>query len=306
MKESTIQWEHSHDFGVDSAQNKSKVKIVFWLTTIIMVLEIAAGTWSGSMALLADGWHMGTHSAAFLIAIFAYSYAKKNANNKSFSFGTGKVNYLGGFASAIALAIVALLMILESVQRIIEPNNIYFNEAIIVAVVGLIVNIVSAFILKDDHHHHDHHGDSDHHHDHGHDHNMKAAYLHVLADALTSVLAIVALLIGKYMGIIWIDPVMGIVGAIVILHWSYGLIKESSSVLLDHSADVSTFEKISQTLDKKNTIINDIHVWKIASTHQAAILSVSSPSPLSTEEYKKILSESLPQISHVSVEINKI
>jgi len=304
VKESTIQWEHSHDFGVDSAQNKSKVKIVFWLTTIIMVLEIAAGTWSGSMALLADGWHMGTHSAAFLIAIFAYSYAKKNANNKSFSFGTGKVNYLGGFASAIALAIVALLMILESVQRIIEPNNIHFNEAIIVAVVGLIVNIVSAFILKDDHHHHDHHGDSDHHHDH--DHNMKAAYLHVLADALTSVLAIVALLTGKYMGIIWIDPIMGIVGAIVILHWSYGLIKESSTVLLDKSVDVSTFEKISQTLDKRNTIINDIHVWKIASPHQAAILSVSSPSPLSTEEYKKILSESLPQISHVSVEINKI
>ena len=304
MKESTIQWEHSHDFGVDSAQNKSKVKIVFWLTTIIMVLEIAAGTWSGSMALLADGWHMGTHSAAFLIAIFAYSYAKKNANNKSFSFGTGKVNYLGGFASAIALAIVALLMILESVQRIIEPNNIHFNEAIIVAIVGLIVNIVSAFILKDDHHHHDHHGDSDHHHDH--DHNMKAAYLHVLADALTFVLAIVALLTGKYMGIIWIDPVMGIVGAIVILHWSYGLIKESSTVLLDKSVDVSTFEKISQTLDKRNTIINDIHVWKIASTHQAAILSVSSPSPLSTEEYKKILSESLPQLSHVSVEVNKI
>lgn len=296
MKESSIQWEHSHNFGVDSAQNKSKVKIVFWLTTIIMVLEIAAGTWSGSMALLADGWHMGTHSAAFLIAIFAYSYAKKNANNKLFSFGTGKVNYLGGFASAIALAIVALLMILESVQRIIEPNNIYFNEAIIVAVIGLTVNIVSAFILKDDHHHD---------HDHDHDHNMKAAYLHVLADALTSVLAIVALLTGKYMGIIWIDPVMGIVGAIVILHWSYGLIKESSTVLLDKSVDVSTFEKISQTLDKKNTIINDIHVWKIASTHQAAILSVSSPSPLSTEEYKKILLESLPQLSHMSVEVNK-
>ena len=313
MKESSIQWEHSHDFGVDNTQNQYKVQIVFWLTTVIMILEIAAGTWSGSMALLADGWHMGTHSAAFLIAIFAYSYARKNANNKSFSFGTGKVNYLGGFASAIALAIVALLMVVESVQRIIEPNNIFFNEAIIVAVVGLIVNIVSAFILKDDHHHHshsdsdshDHHGDSDHHH-HDHDHNMKAAYLHVLADALTSVLAIVALLTGKYLGIIWIDPVMGIVGAIVIFHWSYGLIKESSSVLLDKSVDVATFEKISQTLNEKHTIINDIHVWKIATTHQAAILSVSSPSPLSTEEYKELLSESLPQLSHVSVEINKI
>ena len=316
MKESTIQWDHSHDFGVDNTQNQYKVQIVFWLTTVIMILEIAAGTWSGSMALLADGWHMGTHSAAFLIAIFAYSYAKKNANNKSFSFGTGKVNYLGGFASAIALAIVALLMVVESVQRIIEPNNIHFNEAIIVAVVGLIVNIVSAFILKDDHHHHshshsdsndhhDHHGDSDHHH-HDHDHNMKAAYLHVLADALTSVLAIVALLTGKYLGIIWIDPVMGIVGAIVIFHWSYGLIKESSSVLLDKSVDVATFEKISQTLNEKHTIINDIHVWKIATTHQAAILSVSSPSPLSTDEYKELLSASLPQLSHVSVEINKV
>ena len=317
MQESSIQWEHSHEFGVDNAQNPYKVQIVFWLTTIIMILEIAAGTWSGSMALLADGWHMGTHSAAFLIAIFAYSYAKKNANNKSFSFGTGKVNYLGGFASAIALAIVALLMVVESVQRIIEPNTIHFDEAIIVAVVGLIVNIVSAFILKDDHHHHshshshshsdnhNHHGDSDHHH-HDHDHNMKAAYLHVLADALTSVLAIVALLIGKYLGLIWIDPVMGIVGAIVIFHWSYGLIKESSNVLLDKSVDVATFEKISQTLNEKHTIINDIHVWKIATTHQAAILSVSSPSPLSTEEYKQLLSESLPQLSHVSVEINKI
>ena len=312
MKESSIQWEHSHDFGVDNTQNQYKVQIVFWLTTVIMILEIAAGTWSGSMALLADGWHMGTHSAAFLIAIFAYSYARKNANNKSFSFGTGKVNYLGGFASAIALAIVALLMVVESVQRLIEPNNIHFNEAIIVAVVGLIVNIVSAFILKDDYHHshshsdsHDHHGDSDHHH-HDHDHNMKAAYLHVLADALTSVLAIVALLTGKYLGIIWIDPVMGIVGAIVIFHWSYGLIKESSSVLLDKSVDVATFEKISQTLNEKHTIINDIHVWKIATTHQAAILSVSSPSPLSTQEYKELLSESLPQLSHVSVEINKI
>ena len=312
MKESSIQWEHSHDFGVDNTQNQYKVQIVFWLTTVIMILEIAAGTWSGSMALLADGWHMGTHSAAFLIAIFAYSYARKNANNKSFSFGTGKVNYLGGFASAIALAIVALLMVVESVQRLIEPNNIHFNEAIIVAVVGLIVNIVSAFILKDDYHHshshsdsHDHHGDSDHHH-HDHDHNMKAAYLHVLADALTSVLAIVALLTGKYLGIIWIDPVMGIVGAIVIFHWSYGLIKESSSVLLDKSVDVATFEKISQTLNEKHTIINDIHVWKIATTHQAAILSVSSPSPLSTQEYKELLSESLPQLSHVSVEINKV
>lgn len=300
MSDSTIQWQHSHDFGVDNSQNTNKVKLVFWLTTVIMILEIGAGTWSGSMALLADGWHMGTHSAAFLIAIFAYSYAKKHTSNKSFSFGTGKVNYLGGFASAIALGIVALMMVIESIQRLFEPQNIQFNEAIIVAIIGLVVNVVSAFILKDDHHQH-HHEDHSHHH---HDHNMKAAYLHVLADTLTSVLAIVALLIGKYIGLIWMDPLMGIVGAIVIFHWSFGLIKESGAVLLDRSVDSSTLEKVSIAMNEKNTVVNDIHVWKIASSHQSAILSLSSNEPLSSEEYRTIVKEALPHVSHMSIEVN--
>lgn len=300
MSNSSIEWEHSHDFGIDSEKNTSKVKIVFWLTTIIMVLEIGAGTWSGSMALLADGWHMGTHSAAFLIAIFAYSYAKKHSNNKSFSFGTGKVNYLGGFASAIALAIVALMMVLESMQRLVEPHNIQFNEAIIVAFIGLVVNVISALILKDEHHHHEE-SSSHHHH---HDHNMKAAYLHVLADTLTSVLAIIALLIGKYIGLVWLDPVVGIVGAVVIFHWSFGLIKDSSAVLLDKSIDISTLDKISMAMKEKNSVIKDIHVWKIANSHQAAILSVSSKEPLHSGEYKNILKALLPQLSHVSVEVN--
>ncbi len=296
--DSRIQWEHSHDFGVDSKLHENKVKIVFWLTTVIMVLEIAAGTWSGSMALLADGWHMGTHSAAFLIAIFAYSYAKKHANNKDFSFGTGKVNSLGGFASAIALAIVALMMIIESVQRLIEPQSIHFNEAIVVAIIGLVVNVASVFILHDDHHHH---GEPHHHHDH--DHNMKAAYFHVLADTLTSLLAIVALLVGKYIGLLWMDPLMGIVGAIVIFRWSYGLVKESSEVLLDKSVKKPTLDKISDALSKKNTVINDIHVWKIATGHQAAILKVTSGEPLKSEEYEIILKSFLPQLSHISIEI---
>ena len=295
MSDSTIQWQHSHDFGVDNSQNTNKVKLVFWLTTVIMILEIGAGTWSGSMALLADGWHMGTHSAAFLIAIFAYSYAKKHTSNKSFSFGTGKVNYLGGFASAIALG-----MVIESIQRLFEPQNIQFNEAIIVAIIGLVVNVVSAFILKDDHHHH-HHEDHSHHH---HDHNMKAAYLHVLADTLTSVLAIVALLIGKYIGLVWMDPLMGLVGAIVIFHWSFGLIKESGAVLLDRSVDSSTLEKVSIAMNEKNTVVNDIHVWKIASSHQSAILSLSSNEPLSSEEYRAIVKEALAHVSHISIEVN--
>ncbi|MBA6337525.1 CDF family Co(II)/Ni(II) efflux transporter DmeF [Colwellia sp. BRX8-7] len=298
-KDSGIQWEHSHDFGIDSKLHENKVKIVFWLTTIIMVLEIAAGTWSGSMALLADGWHMGTHSAAFLIAIFAYSYAKKHASNKDFSFGTGKVNSLGGFASAIALAIVALMMIIESAQRLSAPLSIHFNEAIVVAIIGLVVNVASVFILHDDHHHHDH----NHEHQHQHDHTMKAAYFHVLADTLTSLLAIVALLVGKYIGLLWMDPLMGIVGAIVILRWSYGLIKESSEVLLDKSIKKSTMDEISAVLSEKNSVINDIHVWKIASAHQAAILKVTSAEPLDSNEYERILKGFLPQLSHISIEI---
>lgn len=292
--DNSIQWEHSHDFGLESKGNESKVKIVFWLTTVIMVLEIGAGTWSGSMALLADGWHMGTHSAAFLITIFAYSYAKKHANNREFSFGTGKVNSLGGFASAIALAIVALMMIIESMQRLLEPQSIHFNEAIVVAIIGLIVNFASVFILHDDHHHHD--GE--------HDHNMKAAYFHVLADTLTSLLAIVALLFGKYAGLIWMDPLMGIVGAIVISKWSYGLIKESSKILLDKSEKKSTIEEISTALNDQNALIKDIHVWKVATNHQAVILKVSSSAPLELEEYEAILKKSLPLLSHITIEVH--
>lgn len=304
QEDSTIQWGHSHDFGVEHKHRENKVKTVFWLTVVVMVLEIGAGTWSGSMALLADGWHMGTHSAAFLIAIFAYSYASKNSHNREFSFGTGKVNYLGGFASAIALAVVALMMVLESIQRLVEPENIFFNEAISVAILGLFVNIVSVFVLHDDHHHHEEHGDG---HTHSHDHNMKAAYFHVLADTLTSFLAIFALLAGKYFGLIWMDAAMGIVGALVISRWSYGLIKESSSVLLDKTVQSNKFLAIANTLkEKNNAIINDIHIWKVSASHQAAILSIFTEKPLSPVIYKDILKEHLPQLSHISIEINKL
>jgi cation diffusion facilitator family transporter len=297
--DSSIQWDHSHDFGIDNKHRENKVKIVFWLTTVIMVLEISAGTWSGSMALLADGWHMGTHSAAFLITIFAYSYAKKHTNNQEFSFGTGKVNYLGGFASAVALAIVALMMAIESVQRLIEPQAIHFNEAIIVAIIGLTVNIASVFVLHDEHHHH---GEE---HEHHHDHNMKAAYFHVLADTLTSLLAIVALLTGKYFGWIWMDAVMGIVGALVIARWSYGLVKESSSVLLDKSVNPSSYSEIATSMKKEHqAVISDIHIWKIGTSHQAAILSMIAETSFETSAYKQTLKQHLPRLSHISIEIN--
>lgn len=309
--ESGIQWDHSHDFGVDNQHRTNKVKIVFWLTTVVMVLEITAGYWSGSMALLADGWHMGTHSAAFAIAIFAYWYAKKHASNQEFSFGTGKVTYLGGFASAIALAIIALMMAIESVVRLIEPQAIHFNEAIIVAFIGLAVNVVSVFVLHEDHHHdhsgHDHSHEHEHGHEHGHDHNLKAAYFHVLADTLTSVLAIVALFAGKYFGWIWMDALMGIVGAAVISRWSYGLIKETSDVLLDKTVDRATFGEVASTLKKDSkSVINDLHVWKIAATHQAAILSVAARNPLEPDEYKLILKRSFPRLSHISIEVNQV
>jgi cation diffusion facilitator family transporter len=195
-----------------------------------MVAEIIAGSVFGSMALLADGWHMGTHVAAFLITIYAYRYARIHARDPSYTFGTGKVGVLGGFASAVALAVVALVMLVESLHRIIEPQSIQFNAAMGVAAIGLFINIMSAFLLKEDHTHH-------HRHDHHHDHNLKAAYLHVLADALTSLLAIVALLAGKYFGWNWLDPIMGIVGAIIITRWSYELLKKTSPVLLDGSID---------------------------------------------------------------------
>ena len=300
-KDNTIQWNHSHDFGIDVKNKQNKVKFVFWLTTVVMVLEIAAGTLSGSMALLADGWHMGTHSAAFLITIFAYSYAKKHAENKRFSFGTGKVNYLGGFASAVALAIVALMMALESIHRLLDPQTIFFNEAIAVAIIGLIVNIVSVFVLHDGHHHHDEtHG---HHH---HDHNMKAAYFHVLADTLTSLLAIIALVTGKYFGWIWMDAIMGIVGAAVILRWSFGLIKDSSDVLLDKSVGFERFPEIAQAIkNENNAVISDIHVWKIGQSHQAAILSVVTEDPLEPYVYKQILKRHIPLLSHISIEVVK-
>ena len=263
-------WQHSHEFSVKNEKGEQRTQYVLVLTAITMSVEIVAGSAYGSMALLADGWHMGTHVAAFLIAIFAYRYARKHENNPAYSFGTGKVNVLGGFASAIALAVVALVMLVESLQRIVDPHAIHFNEAIVVACIGLLVNVVSAFLLKDDHSH-AHHDDHQHHHD----HNLKAAYLHVLADALTSLLAIVALVLGKFLGWNWLDPIMGVVGAIIITRWSYGLLKQTSPILLDASIEEdykqAIVEMIEQDADNR---ISDIHAWRVGANHYAVILAL--------------------------------
>lgn len=296
------QWQHDHDFNIDTTEGERKTRLVVILTACMMVVEIAAGYTFGSMALLADGWHMGTHVAALAISVFAYRYARRHADNPRYSFGTGKVSALGGFASAIALAVVALLMAIESVERLLAPQTIHFDEAILVAIVGLVVNLVSAWLLHGGHAHGHHHGD---HHHHGHqDHNLRAAYLHVLADALTSLLAILALFTGKYFGWIWMDACMGLVGAVLITRWGYGLLRETSSVLLDSTPDEKTLTGISNAIESDaDNRVADLHVWRLGPRHFGAIVSLVTDHPRDPQHYKALLKD-LPQLAHVTIEVN--
>src|SRR5580704_7613229 len=230
------QFRHSHNFVQDFTKGEHRTHIVIAITGVMMVVEITAGILSHSMALLAAGWHMSTHVTAFLITAIAYYFTRRHASNERFSFGTGKIGVLGGFASAVVLSVVALLMAGESVHRIFVPLSIHFNEAISIACLGLVVNLVCAFLLKDDPHHH-HHGEVEHEH-HGHHHhdlNLRAAYLHVLADAFTTFLAIIALTSGKFFGWSWLDPVVGLVGSGVVFSWAYQLLRDTSGILVDRT-----------------------------------------------------------------------
>ncbi len=297
-------WRHSHNFVEDRSHAERSTTWVMLLTGVMMVVEVVAGIVLGSMALLADGWHMATHVAAFGIAVFAYRYARQHAENPRYSFGTGKVSVLGGFASAVALAVVALVMALESSMRMLSPHTILFDEAIAVAVVGLAVNVVSGILL---HRHGGHDHDHDHDHDHGfahQDHNLRAAYLHVLADALTSVFAIVALIAGKFLGWTWLDPVMGLVGAVVIARWSWQLIGDTGHVLLDGTADAAVGGAIVRALecDAENGIV-DLHVWQVGSQHYAVELSLVTSRPRAPAYYKQLLSH-IPRLAHVLIEVN--
>ncbi|MFI3119112.1 MAG: CDF family Co(II)/Ni(II) efflux transporter DmeF, partial [Methylococcaceae bacterium] len=262
--------KHEHDFSAINRKGERRTKQVLVLTFLTMALEITAGILFGSMALLADGWHMGTHVAAFMITIIAYRYSRIHAHDQTFAFSSGKVGVLGGYTSSVVLGVVALIMLIESGQRIVNPHLIHFDEAIAVAGFGLFINLICALLLRDHHHHHhDDHHDHDHTHHH-HDHNLKAAYLHVLADALTSVLAIVALVLAKYYGWNWLDPVMGIVGALIITQWSYSLLKETSPLLLDESIalkyKLAIKEKIESDADNR---ISDLHIWRVSPGHFA-------------------------------------
>jgi cation diffusion facilitator family transporter len=296
------QWTHDHSFlGPKHARNERRTWFVVALTVVMMVGEIFAGTLFGSMALLADGWHMATHAAALGIAALAYLFARRQAGNTRFSFGTGKFGDLAAFASAIILGIVAIQIGYESVERLVNPVSISYREAIFVAVLGLAVNLVSAWLLREEHD--DHHHGHGHAHTHGHhDNNLRAAYVHVVADAATSVLAIAALATAMYLNWRWADPVVGIIGAVVIGTWAVGLIRASGAVLLDVSTDRKMEAVIRNRLETRGDKVTDLHLWQIGPGHRAAVISLISDDPLPPADYKRRLS-GLHGLSHVTVEV---
>lgn len=313
-------WQHDHLYlGKDHDSNERRTWFVVALTAVMMVAEIIAGSIFGSMALLADGWHMSTHAAALAIAAVAYRLARKHANNPAFSFGTGKLGELAGYSSAVILAMIALFIAYESFMRLVSPVPIQFGEAIIVASIGLVVNLVSAWLLMGDHHHHHGHGhghghaheeeehDHDHaHHDHGHhghDTNLRAAYIHVLTDALTSVLAIAALLGGRFFGWDWMDPAMGVIGSMVIAYWAYGLIRSAGSVLLDVVPSQKLIGKIRSRLEARGDRVSDLHVWRLGPGHMGVIASVVADQPQSPDSYKDLL-RGMDSLSHVTIEVH--
>lgn len=309
--------DHNHFFlGSDHQRNERRVWLVIALTASMMLVEIIAGTLYGSMALVADGWHMSTHAGAMLITVMAYRFARRHVDNPRFSFGTGKLGDLAGFASAVLLALIALLIGWESLVRLSQPIPIDFNQAIAVATVGLVINLVCAWLLKDDHAHHGHHHGHHHHHHHSHedhhapgkgrDNNLRAAYLHVLADALTSILAIIALLAGRSYGWTWADPAMGVVGALVITRWSWGLIRDSASVLLDATTEGGQVQReIREAMAPTGSQLTDLHVWQVGPGHFAAIVSLTAEEPQEPAHYKAMLAH-IHELSHITVEVQRV
>ena len=267
-------WQHRHRYNIDSGHGERNTRRVIALTLSMMVIEITAGYLFGSMALLADGWHMGTHAVALGITALAYYYARRHTDNPNYSFGTGKVSVLGGFTSAVVLAVIALLIGVESIERFISPRTIRFNEAIVVAFVGLVVNVISAFLLQEKHYHnHKKPAHDEAHRKKFHDHNLRSAYFHVLADALTSLLAIIALFAGKAFGWIWMDPIMGIVGAMIISRWSYGLLVDTGKVLLDRDVNQEAIATIRSVIEAdSDNRVSDLHVWRVGS-HRRLLLA---------------------------------
>ena len=293
-------WQHHHSFNMDKKSIEKRTLIVAIITLITMILEIIFGWLSNSMALLADGWHMGTHAFALGVSFIAYVLARRYSKDYRFTFGTWKIEILGAYTSAIVLGIVGIIMIFASMERIIKPLNIQYNQALIVAIIGLIVNLACAIILNLQTHSHEHdHHDSEHD-----DLNLKSAYLHVLADALTSVLAIVALFSAKYLSYVWMDPLTGIAGAILIIRWSVSLLKETSAILLEHEMDSPIVKEIIEQIESDDdTKISGLHLWKVAQNKYACIVSLVTGKKYSIDDYKARL-QNIHELAHVTVEIN--
>lgn len=294
-------WQHEHFFLSEQHERRERrTWAVVALTLVMMVAEIVGGTIYGSIAVVADGWHMSTHAAALAIAALAYRFARKHARDPHFSFGTGKLGELAAFASAVLLALISLLIAYESLIRLYSPVAIRFDEAILLAVVGLGVNLLSAWLLFERDHPHEHHDAGHHHHE---DTNIRAAYSHVLADALTSVLAIVALLGGRFMGWVWLDPLIGVVGAVVIARWSWGLIRDAGAVLLDTVPDETLANTIREKLEVEGDRVADLHLWRVGPGHSALIAAIVADRPQSPKVYKERLA-SLRGLSHITIEVH--
>lgn len=312
MKSETIlkNLSHSHNFDDSNHIAKRNTLYATILTFVIMIVEISAGIIFNSMALLADGWHMSSHALALGLAFFTYVMATKYKDDIRFSFGTFKIEILGAYTSAILLLVVAFFMAYHSIERLLKPVEISYKEAIFVAVLGLIVNLVCAWLLRDDHshhHHHDHPYNHSHEHSLEHDMNLKAAYIHVLADALTSILAIIALIGGMLFGAVWLDPIMGIVGSILVFIWAIGLIKQSGKILLDASMDEHVVEEIIEVIENSEikASIKDLHVWHIGKGKFSCILSLEVKENIDSDFFKKQL-QIHEELVHVTIELNKL
>ena len=306
--------EHSHIFlGAGHARNERRTWAAISLTLFMMVAEIAGGTLFGSLAVVADGFHMATHALALLIAAVAYTYARRHANDPRFVFGTGKLGDLAGFTSAIVLAMIALIIGYEAMVRLFSPVTIHFDEAILIATGGLLVNIATAWLLRGgggDHHRHPHGAGHEHSGAHAasavsRDYNMRAAFVHVAADAAVSVLAICGLLLGRFFGWVFMDPVMGIVGALVIASWAYGLIRDTGGVLLDMNPDKAMAEELRRTIESDGDRLADLHIWRLGPGHLGAIVSIMTAKPRDAEFYQSRLSR-FRMLSHVTIEVRRV
>jgi cation diffusion facilitator family transporter len=308
---------HSQRFDEGNPLAEASIRRALWLTAVMMVVEIVGGWWFNSMAVLADGWHMSSHTLALGLSALAYSVARRHAGHRAYAFGTWKIEVLGGYTSALFLLGIAALMAFQSVERLLAPQAIHYDQAIVIAIVGLVVNLVCAWWLRDSHGHghgHDHHDEPEHAHDHDHDHghghhrdvNVRAAYVHVLADAATSVLAIVALFGGRLFGAAWLDPVMGIVGAVLVAVWAQGLLRDSGRVLLDAEMDSPLVAEVRAVIEKGAVParITDLHLWRVGRAKYACVVSVATRADVDGEHFRRALCVH-EELAHVTVEVDR-